>query len=304
MKTSYANVVVVGAANIDIFAQSHRSVTEHDSNPGHIHVAHGGVGRNIAENLARLNLKPIFFTALAQDQDGLLIRQNLERLGAIVEAVAQAQSNRYVAMLDEVGEMVVAVADMASLDSLNERFLAKHQTVLSRANYLVLDANLAEATWSWLTAQVSSPIYADAISVSKAARLKPYRASIHTLKVNRFEASVLSECDQQASPETHVIALLNHGVKEVFLTLGEAGALHGTAEGIRHKRSPLSKVDIVNTTGAGDAFMSGVIYARHHHKDPLKYGLAMSSIALQSRDAVAKTLTADFLEHIVKESIL
>lgn len=299
-----AQIVIIGAANIDIFAQADQMLKKHDSNPGKVHIAQGGVGRNIAENLARLHLEPVFLTALAQDHDGRLIKQRLEHLGAKVHAVLQAQSNRYVAMLDAKGDMMTAVSDMANLDVLDDGFFVKHIATLSQADCLVLDANLSEKTWSWITSHVPRPIYADAISVAKASRLKPYLAHIDGLKVNQFEAAALSGEPKAASPEVHVHALLEQGVKNVFLTLGAAGALHGCVDGICHKPILRAKKDIVNTTGAGDAFMSGVIYARRHHKDALIYGLAMSSIALKSRDAVSEYLTPKLLEITVKERVI
>ncbi|TVP94639.1 MAG: hypothetical protein EA374_06315 [Acholeplasmatales bacterium] len=303
MKDHPATVVVIGAANIDIFARPNTSHTMYDSNPGHVHIAHGGVGRNIVENLARLDMKPLFLTALAGDMDGVAIRQCLEDLGATVCAITHAHSNRYVAMLDQRGELLLAVADMAGLEVMDADFLHQHRSALTQASSLVLDANLPDVTWSWLIEHVATPIYADAISVAKADRLKPYRQNIHTLKVNRFEASVLSGEHPDAPPEMHIAALLGFGITEVFLTLGEHGAMHGSSQGIRHMPSFIKQTNIVNATGAGDAFMSGVIYANQHKKDSLTYGLAMSSISLRSRDAVSPALNVKRLEDTVKEDL-
>ena len=64
------NIVVIGGTNHDIFAYAHHAVKLNDSNPGYLKDSFGGVGRNIAENLARLALNPTFITVIGKDDIG------------------------------------------------------------------------------------------------------------------------------------------------------------------------------------------------------------------------------------------
>ncbi|MEI8181049.1 PfkB family carbohydrate kinase, partial [Aestuariivirga sp.] len=63
-------VIVIGGANVDIKGRSRGSFVAGTSNPGEVTVSAGGVGRNIAENLARLGISVSLVTALGQDANG------------------------------------------------------------------------------------------------------------------------------------------------------------------------------------------------------------------------------------------
>ena len=60
-------VIVVGGANTDIGGKPAQTLVRHDSNPGRVTIRHGGVGRNIACNLAQLGLDVGLLTALGTD---------------------------------------------------------------------------------------------------------------------------------------------------------------------------------------------------------------------------------------------
>ena len=47
-------IAIIGGINIDIEGAPFKEIKYHDSNPGKIRLSYGGVGRNIAENTARL----------------------------------------------------------------------------------------------------------------------------------------------------------------------------------------------------------------------------------------------------------
>ena len=68
-------MVVVGAINVDISGTASTAMRAGDSNPGHVKVTLGGVGRNIAENLARLGAKVTMLTVLGEDPNAAHVRQ-------------------------------------------------------------------------------------------------------------------------------------------------------------------------------------------------------------------------------------
>src|SRR5688500_15492896 len=64
------SVVVVGGANLDIKARSAATAILGTSNPGSGSMAAGGVGRNVAENLARLGTPTYLIAAVGDDPMG------------------------------------------------------------------------------------------------------------------------------------------------------------------------------------------------------------------------------------------
>jgi sugar/nucleoside kinase (ribokinase family) len=68
-------VVVIGGANMDVKGRAAERHQQGTSNPGTVTVSPGGVGRNIAENLARLGIDAALITALGHDANGALLRE-------------------------------------------------------------------------------------------------------------------------------------------------------------------------------------------------------------------------------------
>ena len=115
-------VAVLGGANIDIEGRSAAKLRHRDSNIGSVRRSAGGVARNIAENLARLAIPTRLLTALSDDDEGVWLRDETSRAGVDLADVVWSrhrQTASYVSILDEHGEMVLAVNDMGILDELD-----------------------------------------------------------------------------------------------------------------------------------------------------------------------------------------
>lgn len=108
-------ITVIGGANIDIQGAPVNKIIPKDSNPGIIKSSLGGVGRNIAENCARLGLQTKLITAVGDDKEGMLILKEAKALGidtADVSVRTDYGTSTYLFVLDEEGELLVAIADM------------------------------------------------------------------------------------------------------------------------------------------------------------------------------------------------
>lgn len=74
-------VTVIGGANVDIGGRPAAALALHDSNPGFVTQRFGGVGRNVAHNLALLGLPVSFITALGGDLYGSGLRESCRAPG-------------------------------------------------------------------------------------------------------------------------------------------------------------------------------------------------------------------------------
>ena len=91
-------VAVVGGVNIDVGGRSLAPLTAGDSNPGVIRSSLGGVGRNIAHNLALMGAEVKLFTALGGDDGARRIRESCRALGidlAFSRTVPEAATSGY-----------------------------------------------------------------------------------------------------------------------------------------------------------------------------------------------------------------
>ena len=277
-------VIVVGGANTDICGCPAQSLVRHDSNPGSVTIRHGGVGRNVACDLARLGLDVSFVTAVGEDllSAGVLegcLKHSVDV--SLSRTVPGARGSVYLYLTDGNGEMDAAIADMDVVSALTPDYLRPLLSELNVADAVVLDGNLEKETIAFLCKNVTAPLYADPVSGAKAARFAPVLGRLAAIKPNLIEARALTGKD---SAEDCAAALLDAGVGRVFLSLGGGGIL--AASGEERVLLPCERVPVVNTTGAGDAATAAIVWAGVS-------GLDLADAALAAVRAGAVTAACD-----------
>lgn len=285
-------VVVVGGANMDIAGTPSGVLVAHDSNLGTVRLSHGGVGRNIAHNLALLGVDVRLVTAFGEDELAQALRAGCAAAGIDISAsvmVPGGSTSTYLYVTDAAGDMEVAINDMAIMERLTPGALRPRLGLLNGAALVLMETNLPEETLAWLATHVEAPLFCDPISTAKARRAKLLLRHIHTLKPNRLQAEALSGVDihDEWSLSRACDELLATGLRRVFVSLGAEGLICADEE--RSLRLPNPACDVVNTTGAGDAMMAGLVWAQLQGLDLEESGmagLAASSIAVQSAQTV------------------
>ena len=252
-------VTVVGGANTDICGRPAQALIRRDSAPGQVSVRHGGVGRNIACDLARLGLRTRFVTALGDDGFGASVAEGCRSCGvdmSLTRIVPGARSPVYLYLSDEKGEMDAAVSDMEVMAALTPAYLRAHLSELDESDAVVLDGNLPEETIAFLCEKLRAPIVADPVSTAKAPRFASVLGRLAAIKPNLLEARALTG---KQNPEDCADALLRSGVGSVFLSLGAKGLL--AASGEERVLLPCERTELVSATGAGDAATAAIVWA-------------------------------------------
>ena len=172
---------------------------------------------------------------------------------------------------------------------------------------IAMIAGMVSGGTLWLCENCKTPLFADAVSCGKAGKLRYVleRAkshSIHTLKMNILEAEVLfgSSIRDENDMADAADSMLQKGVKRVFITLGEGGVL--CSDGNSRLLLPCMKTSIESATGAGDSFLSAVIYAYGKGYDLYKSaicGLAAAKITLESKSAVSDEMSGKNIEKVI-----
>ena len=265
-RTSAPYITVIGGANVDIRARSLDSLQAHDSNPGETHIAAGGVARNIAENIARHGVSVKLISVVGNDPYGDWLLRATAEVGVDmqqVQKISGAATSTYVSVHDAMGEMQVAVNDMAIIDELTPERLEAHADSIAASAVIVIDTNLSVEALDWIcTHSPNVPIFADAVSAAKVARLAPFLPNIHSLKINRLEAAELSglPADDEQQLEALCNALHERGITRVFVTRGADGAWY-SAGGECAAQQSTTLANLHNVTGAGDAFLAALACA-------------------------------------------
>ncbi|MDO5301930.1 MAG: carbohydrate kinase family protein [Tissierellia bacterium] len=302
MKTrDYA--VVMGGANVDIVGRPLEKLERYDSNIGTVHMVAGGVGRNIAENLARRGIFTEIICAMADDSYGKFLKgHSIEHLSfAHAHEVAGGRTGVYLVLLDHDGEMDTAINDMAAMDALTPEVLETRREVLAGAKIWVMDTNLPRESIEWILAaarELNKPIIVDGVSAPKVVKLKGLLQGIHSLKCNQYEAQALTGIHPGSLEEIIACgqALRREGVGNVVLTLGARGAYAFTEEGRYHVYG--APLEVTNATGAGDAFVAALAlgaYRNLNFLDTVMDATAYSRLTLQAEESVVEELEPEEL---------
>ncbi len=295
-------VVVVGGMNLDIAGMSGPVYREHDSNIGKVGMNVGGVGQNIAHNLAKLGVPTYLVTVYGDDYWGRIVEEECEKnkvLLTYAQKLAGQKSSIYLYINDNNGDLVTAINDMEILTNMTPAFLEPRLSFINQAKIVVLDCNLPKETIEWIGQNVTAPIFVDPVSVAKTDRIAGILDKIDTLKPNGYESALLTgiEVTDEESAKKAAKKLNEMGVKNVFISLGEQGILcaRDTESTVAH---PLAK-KIVSTNGAGDTTMATIVWSRFAYGSDIpleKIGRltqAAASINLESPLAVAEELSPE-----------
>jgi pseudouridine kinase len=301
-------VACIGAANLDRKLRSLATLAMGTSNPARQDESFGGVARNIAENLARLGTPVSLTTAIGDDASGRALLAHAEAAGIDMRGtlkLANVCSGTYTAVLDEHGEMIVALADMALYDAITAELLAGRQPHRVLPALTVADLNLPIETVAALLDEArrdAVPLVLVAVSQPKMARLPQELHGLRLLILNqgeletRFGAPIRTDADFAAA-----CALVQaQGAQDVIVTRGGAGVLYTRAGGIG--QLPASDAHLVDVTGAGDAFAAAVCWSLFQGSEDLELacrrGLKLSAMTLECEQTVCPYLDADSLDEI------
>lgn len=284
-------ITIIGAANMDITAKANTKIIHQDSNPSTIRHSHGGVGRNIAENLARLGTSVKLMAPLGTDTFGKELLAGCQAVGINMDYCYVSEditTPSYLAMLDEKGELYVGAADMSC--KLPIRHIIGHQDMINESQILFVDTNLEQEVLEFiLDCFVGKDLYVDPISVTKAQKIKHLMSRFHTIKMNRFEAAALAgiPLDKEDELKRAGNFFLEQGAKRIIISLGAKGLYYRTEE--TEIRLPATSLTPQNATGAGDALMAGIAYCSLHGQTDdytARFGKAMAEMTLLSEDTV------------------
>ena len=167
------------------------------SNPAGVRLAPGGVGRNIAENLARLGVAVRLLSVAGDDLISDRLLAETQEAGVDVAGVARihGQSGVYVALLDGGGELDTAASDMAAMDGMDIDSIERCQSQIRDSGLVVADANVPAAALQRVVEiahDAGVPLILDPVSVAKAQRVAGLAGEVFVVTPDAVEAEVLA----------------------------------------------------------------------------------------------------------------
>jgi len=303
-------VTIIGGIMADIEGRPDSRLVYADSNPGTINIAYGGVGRNIAENLARYGSDVKFFSIVGDDLIGRISVKELEDAGVDVSGVrflVGQNTAMYISILDIVGDMELGLCNMDTLEKVTAEFIDEVAEKSIGSKIIALDTNLTEDTLCYAVERLKDKeLFLDPVSTVKAVRAKELIGKFHMIKPNRAEAEVLLDMeirDPQALAAAGK-AFIEKGVKKVFISLSAGGVYYtdGRNSGLLKSIGKIDKNG--SATGAGDAFSAGIIFGyinEYKIKEMARFSLISAYLTMKSKSAVNPDISYGKIARLMDE---
>lgn len=301
-------VTVVGGVNVDIIGFPDSTLVPRDSNPGRVKISSGGVGRNIAENLVKLGVLTKLISAVGEDIYGQQVLDEARLIGLDMQdlLILNGQpTSTYMAVLDEKGDMNVAIAHMDIFEKISIGFIKHKRHLIENSRACVIDTNIPQEVIEYILTNNKADFFLDPVSTVKAMKIKDLVGSFHTIKPNKIEAEILSGIKINCRADFDACAeyFLTKGVKRVFITLGAEGLYYN--DGMNKRHLPAEKISAINATGAGDAFMAALVYSHCNDFDidySARFAMAASALALSHEDTINPNMSVENVKSLIKHT--
>lgn len=299
-----APVVLIGSACFDIRGRVRDCFQPGRVNAGRVRIAPGGTARNIAENLARLDVPARLLTAVGDDEQGRLLIQHARSTGVVVDddeliVDTTRPSGSFLALLGDDGQMIGAIDDTSVMRAITPRDIHHWHRTIRDAALVVADATLRPqtiATIVRLCRRYGVGLCLEPVSPALAPRVAPFLADATLITPNMAEAGVLTGLPVTNRDEVlyAALALQARGANTVIITMSGAGVVYVSADSKGH--IPAVTTEVVDAAGAGDALTAGVIFGQLHNfalDEAVTLGTAMASLTMLATETVHPELSLE-----------
>lgn len=259
--------VVIGTTFMDVKGYPDCQYVPAGRNAGSIKHVHGGVARNIAEDIANLELRPILVSLVDDDALGHEITEKLEKHKVNTEYLRYSENGlgTWLAIFDHTGDVVASISKRPDLQPLVGVLQENEEAIFADADSILLELDIEESVVKQVFSAARKyeiPIYAVISNIRMAMERRDFFTQIECFVCNLQEAEFMFMEDfQNITPEEMAkilaVRIHNAGIHSMVVTMGGKGAAYVDNQG-RYGTSQPKKVEVIDTTGAGDAFFAGV----------------------------------------------
>jgi pseudouridine kinase len=301
-------ITVIGAANIDLIGYPKDKLIFKDANIGTLETKFGGVGRNIAENMSKLGFEVEFLSVFGQDDFSKRIVESCDNLGINTKNCLVLQNRTtsvFMAIMDRYNDLAVGLTAMDIYNDIPDSFILDNLDIIDQNEYCILETNMPKRILELVTDKLPNIRFAlDAVSGKKALKSKSILSKLTILKCNLLEAELLSDIkvEQRTDKEKLVKYFIELGVKKVFITSGKNGIIYGDSKGFYQYK--IRSIKPLNTIGAGDSFMAGLLYGATKKYDihkMVEFANACAQITIQHKNTVHPDLSEQLILKTIHE---
>lgn len=259
-------IVVLGAVFVDIKGYPSEVYIPGGRNAGRVEQVHGGVSRNIAEDIANVELRPTFISLVDDSGAGADVIKKLKshKVNTDYIRVTPNGMGTWLAVFGNNGDVEAAISKRPDLHPILDTLIEHGDEIFSQADSISLEIDIDKDIVKqvfMLAEKYGKPVYAVVSNMRIAVERRDFLRSTHCFVCNQQEAGILFSDDYSDKTPREMADILAERIKaariqRMIVTMGEHGAVYATIDGEKGI-CPAKKVDVKDTTGAGDAFFAG-----------------------------------------------
>ena len=289
-------IVVFGAVFVDIKGYPTSTYIPGGRNAGEVEYVHGGVSRNIAEDIANVELRPTFVSLVDRTGAGadVIRKLNDHKVNTQYMRATRDGMGTWLAIFDNDGDVTAAISKRPDLMPIAQILDEQGDEIFRNADSISVEIDMDKAIIKRIFAlakQHQKPVYAVVSNMSIAVERRDFLRSVDCFVCNQQEAGILFSDNYDALTPDEMQQMLCRRVQEaqiprMVVTMGAQGAVWADMAG-NSGFCPALKVEMKDSTGAGDAFFAGVTIG-------LTYGKTMDeSCSIGTRLAASVICTSE-----------
>lgn len=288
------SILVIGATFVDIKGFPYDNYLPTGRNAGRVEYVHGGVARNVVEDIANVELRPTFLSIVDDTPMGQAVVQKLNNHKVNTDYMLTRPDGMgtWLAVFDNNGDVAGSISKRPNMYPIAELLEEKGDEIFSQAPSVVLevglDKEIVKGTLS-LAKKHNVKTFALVANMSIAAERRDLLQQFDCVICNQQEAGILFLDDyEDKTPEemrdilAERIAAAN--IPSMVVTMGGNGSVYANLAGGKGV-CPARKVQVKDTTGAGDSFCAGVAIG-------MTYGKAMAEAVEIGTTLAASVITS------------
>lgn len=261
-------IAVVGPVFVDIKGYPDDTFIPAGRNKGQVEYVHGGVARNIAEDIANCELRPTLVSLVDDTGAGMDVMKKLRNHKVNTDYIRTVPEGMgtWLAVFDNSGDVVASISKRPNLEPLLDILEEQGDEIIANCDSVILDMDIDKDIIKRvlkLSRKHGKKVYAETANMSIAMERRDFLQEVECFICNIQEAGILFFDDYSEKKPEEMVEILSGRIRaaripSMIVTMGGRGAVYANDRGEKGF-CPARKVEVKDTTGAGDSFCAGVV---------------------------------------------
>ena len=291
-------IVVIGSVFVDVKGFPEDVYIPDGRNAGRVEYVHGGVARNVVEDIANMELRPTFVATVDESSMGKDVIEKLNRHKVNTENVWSKPDGMgtWLAVFDSSGNVAGSISQRPNLYHLYNILEKNGEEIIKDCDSIILELDVHKDAVKLvfeLAEKYNKKVYALVSNMGIALERRDFLQKLDCFICNEQEAGMLFLDDYSQKEPEEMMDILGEKIKSanissMIVTMGGKGAVYADKHGAKGM-VPAKKVVVKDTTGAGDAFcagaMSGLTYGKSL-EEAIQIGTTLAASVITTSDNV------------------